>query len=30
MHQVEEIKLQDDIGEEKNGRYSLAQFMLIS
>jgi hypothetical protein len=29
-HEVEEIKMQEGIGDEKNGRYSLAQFMLIS
>jgi hypothetical protein len=28
-HEVEEIKMQEDIDDEKNGRYSLAQFMLI-
>ena len=28
-HEVEEIKMQEDINDEKNGRYSLAQFMLI-
>ena len=28
-HGVEEIKMQEDVGDEKNGRYSLAQFMLM-
>jgi hypothetical protein len=28
-HEVEEIKMQKDNGDEKNGRYSLAQFMMI-
>jgi hypothetical protein len=29
-HEVEEIKMQEDVGDEKNGRYSLAQFLSIS
>ena len=29
LHEVEEIKMQENVGDEKNGRYSLAQFMSI-